>query len=112
MNKLKSFMAGGLILPLVSIAKGQEGVDISEPGSIERILTYASNWAFGIFFVIAAACVLYAALLFLTSGGNEKKIPVAKTTLIYALLAIVIALIARSVPGFLEGALQEGVSGQ
>lgn len=46
--------------------------------------------------VIAVLVVIYAGFLFVTAGGDEKKISTAKMTLLYAVIGIAILLGARA----------------
>lgn len=59
--------------------------------------------AFGqILFGLSALAMLYAAFLFLTGGGDEKKRTEAKQVITYAVLGLVVALLAFAIPQFIE----------
>lgn len=60
-----------------------------------RILGYLQTF----FWVVAAIMIVWAAFLYVTGGGNEDKIAKAKQMLIYAVLAIIVALVATAVVG-------------
>ena len=49
---------------------------------------------FDVFFVVAILFILLAAYNFLIGGQDEKKLATAKTQLKYAVIAIVVALVA------------------
>lgn len=66
--------------------------------SIEDVIgvieTFAS-WLFTIILAIAVVMLLYAGLLWMTAGGDEEKLGTARKVLIWGLVGIVIALVAR-----------------
>lgn len=51
-----------------------------------------------IFWIIAVGMLFYAAYLYLFAGGGEKNVETAKKVLRYAITAMVIALVATSIP--------------
>ncbi len=61
------------------------------------ILISIVKWIYVIFFVVAVLFILLAAYNFLQGGANEKKAETAKSQLKYAIIAIVVALIASGV---------------
>lgn len=63
-----------------------------------------------IFWIVAVAMLLWAAYLFLVGGANPKAQEAAKVTIRYAVIAIVLALVATSIP-FLVQSLLGGRSG-
>ncbi len=67
----------------------------------ERII----NHGFTFFAVFAVGAILYAAFLFLFSGGDDKKLPFAKSLLKYSLLAIILVALARTIPHILRNIL-------
>ncbi len=110
MSRLYKF---GIILPLIAIvaapmmglvANAQEGPP-SMPGegpitSLTEAKTVLENilgWVYTFFFIVAAIMILVAAFQYLTAGGNEEKVKKAKNSLIYAVIAIAIALVAMGV---------------
>ncbi|MGC9610745.1 MAG: hypothetical protein ABSE68_00785 [Minisyncoccia bacterium] len=53
--------------------------------------------AFGFFWIIAVAMILWAAFLFLSAGDSEEKVEKAKKILLYALIAAAVALLANGI---------------
>jgi hypothetical protein len=49
--------------------------------------------------ILVVTVIVYSAYLFLTSGGDPKKITDARQWLLYAVIGIVVAIIARIIPG-------------
>lgn len=51
---------------------------------------------------IVVIMVLWSAFLFMTSGGNEKTIEQAKSTLKYAIIGAAILIVAKGIPTTIE----------
>ena len=62
-----------------------------------------------LFFAIAAFFILWAGFLYLTAAGDEEKVGKAKSILVYAIIAVIIAVIslgfAQVVANFVEGGI-------
>ena len=74
--------------------------------NIWEILDRALNWFFGIALVVAAIMLVYAGFNYVTAGGNDEKIKTATKTLIFALIGVAIALLARGLPLLIQEFLQ------
>ena len=72
---------------------------------IYDLIFRVARWFQAFFFVIAAIFVIIAAFTYLTSGGDEDKIKRAKTQLIYAVIAIIVALLAFGVDTIMKNFL-------
>ena len=78
---------------------------INSPTEVVTTLNTISGWLFTIFFALAIVFLIYAAFVYLTAGGNETRVGSAKNILIYAIVAIVVALVAGGIPLFVAGLL-------
>jgi len=90
----------GLLL-LGNVAIGQvaqiPGIQQTGPttvGGLVDVLKGVIRWIYIIFFVIAVMFILFAAFSYLTAGGDAEKITTAKNRVIYAAIAIIVALLA------------------
>lgn len=90
-----------LLLVSMNVAVGQTGdipgvqrVGPTTVGGLVDILRNIVRWVYIIFFVLAVLFILLAAFNYLTAGGEAEKITKAKNQLIYAVVAIVVALLA------------------
>ena len=59
---------------------------------------YVTNWIFYIIMIVVAIMILYAAFLYLTSQGNPEGPQKANKLITYAIIGLVIALLARAIP--------------
>lgn len=103
-KKLALIGSGALVLLLVpALAAAQLGapeqppVVISDIGGVFGLIDKAIQWIFGILLVLAVIFLLYSAFLYLTSGGEDEKVKKAKGFLLYSIIAIVVALVARGI---------------
>jgi len=86
------------LFSLTSISFAQYGGAAEAPNitvDIWSLLTRALNWLFGIVIAIAAIMLVWSGLSYVTSAGNADKMKVALNTLIYALIGVAIALLAK-----------------
>jgi hypothetical protein len=70
---------------------------------LRKIIGFGRN----ILFILVVGLILWAAFLFLTSGGDEKKIATARTILVYAVVAIVLGLLAFAITQFVANFIGE-----
>ncbi len=93
-----------LMVPAFIFAQIQEAPG---PGEIDVFATIDSaiNFIFTVILIAATGSFLFAAFTFITAGGNEDNIKKAKQWLIYAVIGIVVAVLARAIPDFIVGIL-------
>ena len=108
-------MLAVMILPV--LAHGQNppqpspGAGPIDPGSnpnttISGIIEAIIGWAFWLLMLLAVVFIIWAAFLYLTSGGNEEKTGKAKSYIVAAVVAIVIALLARVIVAVVQSLVQ------
>lgn len=84
--------------PLIALAQPQTAPVIAEdPEALLNLIDRATNWFFSIILVLAVIFILVSAFEYLTAWGNEERLKAAKNTLVYALVAIVLAVLARGI---------------
>jgi len=71
-------------------------------GLLNQILT----WVATIFWIAAALFVLYAGFLYLTAGGDTEKVQKANHQLIYAVVAIIVGILAFGLPALVDAFLR------
>lgn len=65
-------------------------------------LNNLTNWLFSILIVVAAIFLIRAAYTFITAEGDSDKISSAKTDILYVLIAVAVALLARGLVGLVK----------
>ena len=74
----------------------RDTVDLS--GFQNFICTVVVNWLFTFLILLVVVFVLIAAFKYLTAAGDPEKVKAASSSLIYAGVAVVVALLARGLP--------------
>ena len=110
MRKKMSF-ALSWILPVISlsfplaslaVAVGPTGglpdTPITNITGVTGAICTLAGFMFIILIVLAIAFGIYAAFLYLTAGGDEEKFKKANHQLIYIVIAVAVALIAKGLP--------------
>jgi hypothetical protein len=59
---------------------------------------YITNWVFYIIMIVVMIMVLYGAFTFLTSSGDPSKTGKATNVITFAVIGMIIALLARAIP--------------
>jgi ABC-type uncharacterized transport system permease subunit len=98
-----------LVIPAMAFAQNlpqpvpPSGVNVPQGNitslqSVLQLLCTVFAWAFYFLIVIAVIFVIVAAFRYLTAAGEPEKVKEAGNTLLYAAVAIGVALLARAVP--------------
>ncbi|MFA5360502.1 MAG: hypothetical protein WC320_00810 [Candidatus Paceibacterota bacterium] len=72
-----------------------------------KTLTTALNWFFNVVIFIAAIMIVYAGFRYVTAAGNTEATKKALDTLIYALIGVGIALLAKGLINIISTFLLE-----
>ncbi len=67
---------------------------VSTAGDLINVIRFIVRWVYILFFVIAVLMILFAAFTYLTAAGNEEKVKKARDSIIYAAVAVAVALLA------------------
>ena len=109
MNKLKSLKTllpsiVGAALPMVTLAQGSGIQAPVSPAPVNftfqtviAILNTGITWVFTVFLIIAVIMILVAAFRYLFSGGDPGKVAAATKAVIFAAVAIAVALLSISI---------------
>jgi heme/copper-type cytochrome/quinol oxidase subunit 2 len=71
-----------------------QGSPITEPNQFLDVIASVVKWTYAIFFIITVMFVLFAAFNYLTGGDEAEKIKSAHQQIMYAAIAVAIALLA------------------
>lgn len=109
---MKTFLIFFLLFGIIaiSIVNVYAAADIEFPNplvsnDITSLINTIATWLLGIGSTIAVVIVLWAAFLFMTSGGNKERVTLAKNTLWYAIIGITVLLLAKGVTLFIQNVL-------
>jgi hypothetical protein len=90
---LASLTLGVLLLPAVALAQAPAGWD---SGAVVATIEAIVDWLFYILIFAAVVVIILAAWNFLTAAGDTDKVAKARNYIIYALIALVVAFLARA----------------
>lgn len=102
---------GMILVPMLAGAQvpiGQEptGQGAGTFGSLTSVTSFISGTVLGLikwaFWIVAAIMIIYAAFVYLTAGGEPEKVSKASHMLLYAVVAMAVALLAGILPGFVK----------
>ena len=83
----------------------QAGVITNAP-KISQVLINAFNFLLSVFGILAIIGLIVAGTIYLTAGGNEKRIEVAKKSFRYAIIGIALTLgmmvIVKTIENFIK----------
>ena len=97
-------LIGLLLMPTILLAQVTPEVPpaVSQlPTTKVALVTLIDNiakWIYAIVFALAIIFILVSAFQFLTAAGNPEKITSARQILIYALVAVAVAVVAWGLP--------------
>lgn len=100
------FLAGFLVTQAQS-GPPTVGVVTSVSG-IWNVITTIVRWVYWLFFIAAVLFIIFAAFTYLTAAGDAAKVKTANTRLMYAIVAVAVALIAYGVEALVRSALTSG----
>ena len=63
-----------------------------------NIFVKIGNWLFTGLLIISVIMILVGAYQYLFSGGSEEKTGSAKKTIVYAVVALAVAMLAKGIP--------------
>jgi hypothetical protein len=66
-------------------------------GSLIKVITTIAQWMFGLLVALSIVFILYAAFLYVIAQGNDERIGTAKKILIYAVVGLVVGVLAGGI---------------
>ncbi len=100
-TSLKTFAVIGLIAPILALAQVPPTPPVAPITSyvgVINLLNTITNWLFAILIALAVIFIIIAAFKYLTAGGDPEKVKSANHSLIYAVVAIAVAIVAKAIP--------------
>ncbi len=93
------------VVPLAASAQTLPPPPFTNPGSAIALLCSIAGWMFTFLVVLSVIFVIWAAFKYLTAGGDPAKVGAASSMLIYAAVAIAVAIFAKGFPLLVGGLL-------
>jgi ABC-type microcin C transport system permease subunit YejE len=75
---------------------------LGEDTNVKDILNRVADWLFRIAIVVVPLMIIWAGFVFVTAGGDPKKVSNAKQILLYAIVGFVVILLARGIVGAIK----------
>lgn len=91
-----SFAAFGVSAQVATTPPPETGVDSVE--GVFILINQIFNILFWLLIVLAAIFIIMAAFSYLTAGGDPEKVKTANQKVIYAVVAVVVAVLAKTIP--------------
>lgn len=114
MKKLLTILAviSVLSIPALSMAQMQAAPepiqDFQTVGGVLNVFNRVINWIFTFLMIAAVVFILVAAFKYLTAGGDATKVQTANKMLLYAAIAIAVAVLSRSIPVLVQSFVRSG----
>jgi len=86
-----------LAIPLIGLAQPTIPAVPTTENAVWDTLNTIVNWLFAILIVGAALVIAFSAYLFLTAAGDPEKTSKARNYIMYALIAVVVAFLAKAI---------------
>jgi hypothetical protein len=82
--------------------------NITSLQSVLQLFCVVFGWAFYFLIIVAVIFILFAAFKYLTAGGDPENVKKAGSMLLYAAVAIGVALLAKAIPAIIGTFLGAG----
>ena len=79
-----------------------EQVDVSNIAKTETAISNVANGLATVLFALSVIFIIISGIFYLTAAGNQTQLDKAKNTLIYAIVGVVLGLIAFGVAGLVK----------
>lgn len=116
MKSIKIMLAGFLAVPVLALGVGalapssafaqtlQEGANAAQgtstPTDIKVEFKTIANTALFIIGAVSVLMLIYGGIRYTISGGDEKSVTAAKNTILYAVVGIIVAVMAYAIVNF------------
>jgi heme/copper-type cytochrome/quinol oxidase subunit 2 len=102
-------MKDTILYHLLTLLAARPALDVEvpneRPGSEAQVLEGILNTVYGVAGIIAVIAIIGAGFIYTTSGGSPENIKKAKNAIIYAVIGLIIVIMAFSITWFVSGRL-------
>jgi len=87
------------LIPVSVLAYAAGGVDLIDPGTrtVPDILNNIVGWVLGFTGSIAVLFLIWGGIQYVTSAGNKERVELAKKTITYAVIGIIVIVLAETI---------------
>lgn len=78
---------------------------------IKNVLLSITTWVLGLVGLIAVLYLIYGGLQYITSAGNADKAKLAKSTILYAVIGLIVIALSYVIIAFISDNLSKVVTG-
>ena len=108
----KVAFAAIILMPMLALGAGevripvggQNSLPLENTDAVSTILERVANFMGSLIIAISVIVLMYAGFRFLTAGEDEEGVTEARKTIAWAVVGIIVALVAYSIP-FLVGSI-------
>ena len=114
--KLAGYTVSSALLLAPTVVFGDWGVPTSEESGgiaatgVGELLSNILKWVLSIVGIAGVIAFAVAGLLYLTAGGEEKKIEKAKQVMVFAIVGVVVALLGLVAVSAISGLFVDGTT--
>lgn len=91
-----------IIIPLIASFPLISFAALTNAQDVINLIVRVGNWMYGAILALAVVFILLSAYNFMGSGGSEEKVTTAKNQLLYTLIAVVVAMLAKGLIALIE----------
>lgn len=89
-----------LVLPIMTLAQ-DDLPDLPKNVDLFVMLSTVANYLFWILLAVSIIVIVYAGILFVTASGSAEQVEKARGIILYAIVGIVVAMLAYAIRTFL-----------
>lgn len=82
-----------------------QDVSFSSTADVSRVIENIARFMSTLLIAVSVIVIIVAGFIYLTAGDDEKKVTTATQTLTYAIVGIVVGLVAFSIPPLIKAIL-------
>jgi len=87
-----------VVAPAAALAQMQAPLLFTRANDFLDVFQTVTDWIFTFAMVITVLMIIWASFLYITAGGDEKNVEKAKSTITYAVVGFIIAILAKGIP--------------
>lgn len=74
--------------------------------NIFEALNNIANYAFTLLLIVGVIAIIWAGFMFISAQGDPEKVNKAKKFLVYAIIGVFVAVLARGIVGLIRGVVK------